>query len=133
MFHHVVSNTHQPSAVLKYSDANVNVSNFQADNGLIFQAGNGLSGENTTSGPSIVQASSSETATDDFVILSKNVRGLTNDDRLEELEAELSLVKGWDIVVLTETWRKSTNEYFETHQGNIHIHLTVAVLPAEEG
>ena len=69
----------------------------------------------------MVQSSNSERATDDFVILSKNVRGLTNDDRLEELEAELSLVKGWDIVVLTETWRKSTNEYFETLQGNIFM------------
>ena len=112
MFHQDASRIREPSATLRdLSNADVDVSNFQADTGLIFQADNGLTAESTTSGRSIVQAPNSETATGDFVILSKNVRGLANDNRLEELEAELSLVKGWDIVVLTELWRKTKTNF----------------------
>jgi endonuclease/exonuclease/phosphatase family metal-dependent hydrolase len=57
----------------------------------------------------------------EFVIYAMNVHGLTNDDRLEELERELKLVKEWDVMVLTETWRKPKNEYFETIDGNIFM------------
>ena len=64
----------------------------------------------------------SETAAKcEFVIYAMNVHGLTNDDRLEELERELKLVKEWDVMILTETWRKPKNEYFETIDGNMFM------------
>ena len=63
----------------------------------------------------------SETAMDDFVILSKNVLGMSNDDRLVEMQEELDLIQNWDVVFLSETWRKPTNEYFTTHHGHIFM------------
>ena len=64
----------------------------------------------------------SETITkDEFVVYSMNVRGLTNDDRLVELEQELDNLKNWDIIILTETWRKPNNEFFKTNNGNIFM------------
>ena len=56
----------------------------------------------------------------EFVILSKNVRGL-NDDRLEELTDELKQLENWDIVVLSETWRKPKNEFFTMQTGDIYM------------
>ena len=89
-----------------------------------FQADNGLNSFGNIVSPILSQdgASSRGTITkDEFVIYSMNVRGLTNDDRLVELEQELELLKQWDIIVLTETWRKSTNEFFKTQNGNIFM------------
>ena len=63
------------------------------------------------------QPANSEHAMNEFVILSKNTRGL-NDDRLEELHEELGQVKNWDVLVLSETWRKPKNELFKLHSGH---------------
>ena len=63
----------------------------------------------------------SETTIDDFVIFTKNVLGMSNDDRLEEMQKELDAIQQWDIVVLSETWRKAKNEYFSTGTGDIFM------------
>ena len=55
-----------------------------------------------------------------FQLILKNVRGLTNDDRLQELLEEALLTTfDWDIIMLTETWRTSAREYFTTNDGHL--------------
>ena len=46
---------------------------------------------------------------------------MSNDDCLEEMQKELDVIQQWDIVVLSETWRKSKNEYFSTEAGDVFM------------
>ena len=62
-------------------------------------------------------------AKDEFIILAKNVRGMADDDRLAELEAELEMVQTWSICILSETWRKNKTNYFETKHRNAFMHV----------
>ena len=62
--------------------------------------------------------SSRDTAVEDFILLQKNCRGLTNDDRIDELRLELTTTQ-WDIAVLNETWRREKKEYWKTEDGHL--------------
>ena len=53
-------------------------------------------------------------------LLCKNVRGLSNDDRLEELLLE-ALFDEWDILLLSETWRETQREQFTTQDGHVFL------------
>ena len=89
---------------------------FQADNGLN-SIGNRVSPipfQNMERPPGTITK-------DEFVVYSMNVHGLTNDDRLVELEQELESLNQWDIVVLTETWRKQKNNFSKTKNGHIFM------------
>ena len=48
-----------------------------------------------------------------FIVYHKNARGLSNDDRFEELLQELcmvDLINGWDAITLNESWRTADKE-----------------------
>ena len=64
----------------------------------------------------------STVAKNEFVIFAKNVRGMTNDDRLAELEGELQLVNTWNVCILSETWRKQQKDYYSTKNGNTFMY-----------
>ena len=57
--------------------------------------------------------------TETFRIISKNVRGLKTDERLQELMTELEHAKNWDIIILSETWRVDEFEMFATNDGHL--------------
>ena len=61
-------------------------------------------------------------AKNEFIIFAKNVRGMTNDDRLAELEGELQLVNKWSVCILSETWRKRQKDYYSTKNGNTFMY-----------
>ena len=91
--------------------------NFQADNGLNY-IGNNVS-------PILEEMDTphiSTVAKNEFVIFAKNVRGMTNDDRLAELEGELQLVNTWNVCILSETWRKQQKDYYSTKNGNTFMY-----------
>ena len=92
---------------------------FQADDGLN-AAQHNFSGSSTADAPGseISQLTNSKQAVNEFIILSKNTRGL-NDNRLDELHEELEQLESWDIVVLCETWRKPKQEFFKTQSGDV--------------
>ena len=93
------------------------VNNFQADNGLT-QIGNDVSPTLET----IETPNTSTVAKNEFVIFAKNVRGMTNDDRMAELEGELQLVNKWSICILSEIWRKQEKDYYSTKNGNTFMY-----------
>ena len=93
--------------------------------GAIFQADNGLKHIGSNVSPEHETTDISQTSTlakNEFIIYAKNVRGLTNDDRLAELEGELELVETWNICILSETWRKQKTDYFVTKTGNTFMY-----------
>ena len=53
-----------------------------------------------------------------IIILTKNARSLTNDTKLNELEAELEHFD-WDFILITETWRTQTEELFTMTSGHL--------------
>jgi hypothetical protein len=55
--------------------------------------------------------------TDDFIIYHKNARGLSKDDRVDELMEELEGVE-WDVIMVNETMRSQKREFWMTHGGH---------------
>ena len=64
----------------------------------------------------------STVAKNEFIIFAKNIRGMTNDDRLAELEGELQLANTWSICILSEIWRKQQKDYYSTKNGNTFMY-----------
>ena len=56
--------------------------------------------------------------TKNIILLAKNVRALTSEERIRELLFELNSVQ-WDFVFLTETWRMETREILQLQTGEI--------------
>ena len=55
-----------------------------------------------------------------FQLLVKNARGLASDDRLDELLQEACVAtEDWDVIIITEIWRKTQREYFQTVDGHL--------------
>ena len=52
-----------------------------------------------------------------FIVYSKNVRSVSNDDRLVELLWELTFLE-WDIIVVNESWRLQRQENFDVEGGH---------------
>ena len=58
----------------------------------------------------------------DFIVFAKNVRGLGNNDRLNELIVETKTIQDrFDILVLSETWRVKKTEYFTTDENHLFV------------
>ena len=53
-----------------------------------------------------------------FIVLSYNVRSLDSGHRLEMLLAELK-DRPWDLIVIVETWRESSEEFWKTSDGHM--------------
>ena len=70
--------------------------------------------------PNSMQRPSSTKRQPHLNLLCKNVRGLSNDDRLEELLLE-ALFDEWDILLLSETWRETQREHFTTQDGHVFL------------
>ena len=56
--------------------------------------------------------------TKNIILLAKNVRALTSEERIQELLFELNSVQ-WDFVFLTETWRTETREILQLQTGDL--------------
>ena len=61
-----------------------------------------------------------EPDSESFIVIHKNTRGLTNDDRIEELIEELE-DEPWDIITINETWRTDKREYWGTKEGHTYL------------
>ena len=58
----------------------------------------------------------------DFIVFAKNVRGLGNNDRLNELIVETKTIQDrFDILILSETWRVKKTEYFTTDENHLFV------------
>ena len=57
-------------------------------------------------------------AVEEFVVIHKNARSLTNNSRLEELVREPDTSR-WDAILINETWRLEQKEFWKTRWGHI--------------
>eukprot|EP00973_Karenia_brevis_P019846 2722377-Karenia_brevis.AAC.1 len=54
----------------------------------------------------------------DFVVVLKNARSLSSDERMAELLEEVQDAF-WDVILVNETWRVEQEEHFELECGHL--------------